>query len=431
MGAWRVAVFADDRAVDVRDGFRELVAAGWSSEEAVQRLIAGWYLGELEDGEVAADWIALAVTQWKTGRLLDWVRERALVAMATETEAIWDDPALWRKRRKVLEETGQMLRSPQRAPTKIKRPPMLLSPFAEGDVIRFKMRSGLEVAVWVMANKLHESLTVTEVESEFQLIAFGEPKLPDLATLVAREPVCLTEDDGRRDVYQFVLYLPQTAKEPEWEVIGNSPFPAEHRDGGNAIWRLNERGVDPVERASRLFQSLYEMSLVAPSPEVLASQRLVDAFPGLDGLRQSWTGRPSVKAEHVAVEFSFRLQDDRPAPPTAVFLTIDELLNDGEPAKKIGVGVVGALLNLASHPELTITREDVLSHLQPAAKEVVKTIDDQWCSGKSVERPPDLDNPDRARSVWPKIHVPEFHAWLPMARVRRLENGTYASNVTS
>jgi hypothetical protein len=214
-------------------------------------------------------------------------------------------------------------------------------------------------------------------------------------------------------------------------VIGNAPFPTAHRDGGNAIWRLSERGVDPVERASRLFQSKYEMSLIPPSPEVLAAQRLVDAFPDLGGLRQSWSGRPSVKAEHVAIEFGFRVQDGRAAPPETVFLAIDDLLHDEEPAQRIGFGVLGALLNLASHPELTITRDEVLSQLRPGATAVIQAIDDQWANEKLVNRPPDLDNPNRGRTVWPKIHVPEFHAWLPMARARRLENGTYISTATT
>jgi hypothetical protein len=67
VGTWGVGVFDDDLALDVQRGFRELIAAGFSSEEATQRLLAEY---EFEDdpSEIQAGWIALAVTQWKTGR---------------------------------------------------------------------------------------------------------------------------------------------------------------------------------------------------------------------------------------------------------------------------------------------------------------------------------------------------------------------------
>jgi hypothetical protein len=431
MGTWGVGIFADDSALDIRDSFRELVGAGYSSEDAVERLVSEGHLGEIDRDEVAADWISLAVTQWKTGRLLDSVRDRALDAMAAETEALWGDPKLWRKRAKVLDQTARMLRSPQRTPTKIKTPPMLLSPFAEGDVIRFTMTSGREVAVWVMSNKLHESLTATSVESEFQLIAFGEPELPDLETLISREPACLTHDDGSREVAQFVLYRPQTAKPPDWQIIGNAPFVTAHRTQGADIWVLNQRGVDPVDRANRLFQSKYELSQAPPTPEILSAQRLVDAFPELDGMRNSWPGHPALKAQHIAIEFAQRIQDGRPAPPDSVFSVTDELLQEEGPPRWIGLLVVQSLLNLASHPELTITRETLLAHLGPVAQSSIPKIDGTWASIRTVERPKELDDLNRGRAIWPTLYVGEFMAWRQISRVRRLDDGTYAMRAKS
>jgi hypothetical protein len=56
-----------------------------------------------DDNESTGDtWIALAVVQWKTGRLIPEVKERALEAIAAETQERWIESGLWNRRRKVL-----------------------------------------------------------------------------------------------------------------------------------------------------------------------------------------------------------------------------------------------------------------------------------------------------------------------------------------
>src|SRR5713101_9254352 len=78
MGAWGTAIFSDDTAADTRDTFTDFVAQGLTPGEATKRLLA-------ESADILADeddacvfWLALAGTQWKLGRLIDRVRDRAL-----------------------------------------------------------------------------------------------------------------------------------------------------------------------------------------------------------------------------------------------------------------------------------------------------------------------------------------------------------------
>ena len=78
MGAWGPGLFSDDTACDVRDEFRDLIGQGVSVEDASERVL-GPFVQDPDDGPVAL--IALAVTQWKTGRLLDSIRDRAIEAI--------------------------------------------------------------------------------------------------------------------------------------------------------------------------------------------------------------------------------------------------------------------------------------------------------------------------------------------------------------
>ena len=55
--------FPDDTTSDVRDGFRDLIGEALSTEQAF--------------------WLGLAVTQWKCGRLLERVKEKALEIIDT------------------------------------------------------------------------------------------------------------------------------------------------------------------------------------------------------------------------------------------------------------------------------------------------------------------------------------------------------------
>src|SRR3990172_5234816 len=118
MGVWGTAIFSDDTACDVRDGWRDLVGDGHPGPEATD-LLLGDYASELDDidsGPVI--WLALAATQWKCGRLEPRVKERALGLIDDGTDLLrWrEDAKLAKKRQAVLDKLrGQLLSDPPRA----------------------------------------------------------------------------------------------------------------------------------------------------------------------------------------------------------------------------------------------------------------------------------------------------------------------------
>jgi len=78
MGTWGTAIFSDDTASDVRDEFRDLIGEGLSTEQATDKLLRQ-YAPSLDDPDDGPPfWLGLAVTQWKSGRLLERVKEKAL-----------------------------------------------------------------------------------------------------------------------------------------------------------------------------------------------------------------------------------------------------------------------------------------------------------------------------------------------------------------
>src|SRR5579872_1092111 len=123
MGVWGTAIFSDDNASDIREEYRTLLGDGINGPEATDRLIKQWQPSISRDPDLeAVFWLALAVTQWKCGRLEDRVKREA-IRVITDGSAM----APWRggrdeaKRRRVLEDTRHQLESPQPAETKIAR----------------------------------------------------------------------------------------------------------------------------------------------------------------------------------------------------------------------------------------------------------------------------------------------------------------------
>ncbi|MFO1066109.1 MAG: hypothetical protein U0892_19790 [Pirellulales bacterium] len=92
MGVWGVAVFSDDLAAEIRGDFRELIGDGLTPSEATDRLKAEYALSLADPDEMPVFWIALALSQWKLGRLEESTKKMALQVIDDGTDlARWDD----------------------------------------------------------------------------------------------------------------------------------------------------------------------------------------------------------------------------------------------------------------------------------------------------------------------------------------------------
>ena len=78
MGAWGTAIFSDDTASDIRGDYRDLLGDGYSPAEATDQILSEWKDSLDDPEERSVVWLALAVTQWKLGRLEERVKGKAL-----------------------------------------------------------------------------------------------------------------------------------------------------------------------------------------------------------------------------------------------------------------------------------------------------------------------------------------------------------------
>lgn len=143
MGAWGVAVFADDLAADLRDEFRDLIGDGLTSSEAVDRLLSEYASSVEDDDEKPVFWIALASTQWKLGRLEERTKNEALRLIANGDDLKrWDDSNDRKKRAAVLEKVREQLVSPQPPPKRVPRSIKGANDWSVGEVVGLQLKSG-------------------------------------------------------------------------------------------------------------------------------------------------------------------------------------------------------------------------------------------------------------------------------------------------
>jgi hypothetical protein len=144
MGTWGTGIFSDDNAADLRDDYRDFIGDGLSSPEATDRLLAEWGSSISREPEYAATfWLALAVTQWKCGRLEDRVKANALAAIdGGSAMRPWLAGKLERKRKSVLEAVRQQIESPQPPPRKIPKRIRAACEWEPTELIGYRLLSG-------------------------------------------------------------------------------------------------------------------------------------------------------------------------------------------------------------------------------------------------------------------------------------------------
>jgi hypothetical protein len=142
MGAWGPAIFSDDTAADTRDIFSDLVAEGLTATGATDRLIAESEEILADDDEGRVFWLALAATQWKLGRLVDSVRDRAIEIIDSGADLRrWKETptTMLVQRRKHLTKLRSQLVSPPPNPKPLKRRVKSSTDLRPGDVASFPL----------------------------------------------------------------------------------------------------------------------------------------------------------------------------------------------------------------------------------------------------------------------------------------------------
>jgi len=143
VGAWGPAIFSDDVAADIREDWRLHIGDGLSPEAATTRIIEQYADAVKDQDEAGVVWLALAVSQWRTGRLLPEVQARAIEVIDNGADLRrWEsaDPKTRRARAQVLAKTRDQLLSPPPETKRIPRRRRSRTPYGAGDVLRYDLR---------------------------------------------------------------------------------------------------------------------------------------------------------------------------------------------------------------------------------------------------------------------------------------------------
>ncbi|CAM2877239.1 hypothetical protein HAHI6034_01140 [Hathewaya histolytica] len=146
MASWGPKLYQDDVAEDVRDYYKDQLKRGKTNEEVTKELIDDNEDIILDEDEAPVFWFALADTQWNLGRLLSFVKEKALEYLKSSTNLErWEKEAInqreYKVREKVLQELEQKLMSPMPPEKKISQYKFYKCEWNIGDMYAYKLES--------------------------------------------------------------------------------------------------------------------------------------------------------------------------------------------------------------------------------------------------------------------------------------------------
>lgn len=227
MGTWGTGIFQDDDACDVRGEFRDLIGDGLTTKEATDRIL-GEYPSREDDPDVrSVVMIALAMTQWKTGRLLDEIRDQAIAAIDAGADlGRWEDQTLARRRENTLRKARSQLLSPQRAAVRIRKRVRSTTPFESGDVVVHTTEAGRKVVLWVYQNRGNQG---GDIATRVEWMAAD----PDAVTL---RPEAVLEASRRPHLLDgFLIYDCQKWPPERYSIVGRVPWPPARRGPAMAV----------------------------------------------------------------------------------------------------------------------------------------------------------------------------------------------------
>jgi len=231
MGAWGTALFSDDTACDVRDGYINLLGDGLSGPQATERLLAEWSR-TLNEEEAPVFWLALAATQWKCGRLESHVLQEALNRIENGSDLVrWKSSPDYRKRQAVLENLRAKLLSPQPHGKHVPKRFRDVNDWHVGDLVTYRLLSGRFIILRVIGHNTDKGGTAPIVE----LLDWVGEELPDnFRSLEIRKSV------GKPAITQLMIGRTRAKERPDnrlQRLSSNLPPTQEPHFYSVTLWR--------------------------------------------------------------------------------------------------------------------------------------------------------------------------------------------------
>ena len=158
MGIYGTGIFSNDIACDIRYEYNLLLSV--KSDDDAERILISQYaniLANEKDYETTCFWLALALCEWKKGRLSDFVKNKALEHISYEFNFIEFtsslDEVYKKARRKTLVELREKLLSQMPSRSKVQKPRVSKCPWEEGSLLAYKICTNEDVNASPFFNK--------------------------------------------------------------------------------------------------------------------------------------------------------------------------------------------------------------------------------------------------------------------------------------
>ncbi len=143
MGAWGYKLYQDDVACDVKDDYLNSLRIGMTNEEATYSVIQGYESEYDYDEDEMICYFVLADIQWKYGRLLPEIRDKAIYYIDSEKDLErWDsDIDLYNKRKNELIKLKDKLLTPQPPMKNVSKLKVIRAKFNVGDLLLYQIKN--------------------------------------------------------------------------------------------------------------------------------------------------------------------------------------------------------------------------------------------------------------------------------------------------
>jgi hypothetical protein len=229
MGAWGTGIFQDDIACDIRNEYEDHLGSGLSAQAAKARILESYASSFRDEDECGVAWLSLAAEQWRTGRLDNETRDRALEVIDSGSDlARWSDDAKnLAKRRAALEKLRIQLTSPLPPAKKIARRIPCECPWKPGDSFAYRLISGNSIIFRVVDRHTDRGGTYPVCE----LLDWTGAEIPE-----QQELRLIKRKRSRPDYNRTIAHIMLVGLSPKWSKrvndvrVGKVPF---HR----RIWK--------------------------------------------------------------------------------------------------------------------------------------------------------------------------------------------------
>ena len=221
-------LYQDDIYYDVREEYITYLRKGMTNEEATRQIIEenNWCFASEDKGALL--WLTLADTQWKYGRLLDEIKEKAIecIDSGVDLKKWKENEKLYKKRKRVLKDLKERLNSNQPPKKEVEQFKRYVCSWEIGDVYAFKVNEEKFMALITIEKEKCYPDNLCPVVYVYNKLFDKVPKLEELRNIKYLPQFFMPEvqEEDEKKSYKTLIYIENETKEniKDYIYVGNN-----------------------------------------------------------------------------------------------------------------------------------------------------------------------------------------------------------------